>query len=390
VRSMARKKTLIKTGLIEYLGMTFDYGGDVDKELSALVKAKELDIFPQTEKHKKPEIVSEIIFSVLFENFLAHKMDTVIARKEGRNPLTEKIQKQYHRDFTILIEIMGDIPISSITRKMLEGSILTFGELPKRNIKPYNKMPIVELLEMEIPDDHRVSSKVPDEVRRLVQGIFRYALDQEFIQVSPARDLNLKLTSSRTFASYSKNEIVSLLLACGKEDDMSWKRWIPFLAAYTGARLGELVQLRKKDVRFDSDSGRHYLFITDDAGKVKNENAIRQVPLHKELIDAGFLDLIASANDRLFESLKREAVTAWFARLRVGLMIEGCDDYGNRKVFHSFRHTFITQSLSAGSNPLHLQQVVGHERINTGTTGRYTHEFPLSAILDVVDKVSYL
>jgi hypothetical protein len=238
VRSMARKKTLIKTGLIEYLGMTFDYDGDVDKELSALVKAKELDIFPQTEKHKKPERVSEIIFSVLFENFLAHKMDTVIARKEGRNPLTEKIQKQYHRDFTILIEIMGDIPISSITRKMLEGSILTFGELPKRNIKPYNKMPIVELLEMEIPDDHRVSSKVPDEVRRLVQGIFRYALDQEFIQVSPARDLNLKLTSSRTFASYSKNEIVSLLLACGKEDDMSWKRWIPFLAAYTGARLG--------------------------------------------------------------------------------------------------------------------------------------------------------
>lgn len=78
-------------------------------------------------------------------------MDTVIARKEGRNPLTEKIQKQYHRDFAILIEIMGDIPISSITRKMLEGAILTFSELPKRNIKPYNKMPNVELLEMKYP-----------------------------------------------------------------------------------------------------------------------------------------------------------------------------------------------------------------------------------------------
>lgn len=58
MRSMARKKTLIKTGLIEYLGMTFDYGGDVDNKLSALVKAEELDVSPQTEKHKKPEIVS--------------------------------------------------------------------------------------------------------------------------------------------------------------------------------------------------------------------------------------------------------------------------------------------------------------------------------------------
>jgi hypothetical protein len=37
---MARKNRLIKTGLVEYLGMSFYYGGDIDKELSAMAKAK--------------------------------------------------------------------------------------------------------------------------------------------------------------------------------------------------------------------------------------------------------------------------------------------------------------------------------------------------------------
>jgi hypothetical protein len=34
------------------------------------------------------------------------------------------------------------------------------------------------------------------------------------------------------------------------------KRWVPWLCAYTGARVGEIVQLRKQDVRQDKKSGR--------------------------------------------------------------------------------------------------------------------------------------
>ena len=31
------------------------------------------------------------------------------------------------------------------------------------------------------------------------------------------------------------------------------KRWVPWLCAYTGARVGEMVQLRKQDVRRDGE-----------------------------------------------------------------------------------------------------------------------------------------
>lgn len=43
------------------------------------------------------------------------------------------------------------------------------------------------------------------------------------------------------------------------------KRWTPLLAAYTGARIGELVQLRAEDVRHEA--GIDYIRITPEAAR---------------------------------------------------------------------------------------------------------------------------
>jgi integrase len=84
----------------------------------------------------------------------------------------------------------------------------------------------------------------------MVQGIFRYVPNEEMLAASPARDMNLKLTSNPTFSSYSKKDIVKILTACSKEK-VAWNRWLPILTVYTGARRGELVQLRKVDIKID-------------------------------------------------------------------------------------------------------------------------------------------
>ena len=82
-----------------------------------------------------------------------------------------------------------------------------------------------------------------------------------------------------------------------------WKKWIIYLVIYTGARRGELVQLRKEDVKVDEKTGRYYLLITDahESQKLKTENAKRKIPLHQALIDAGFLDYVGLAKERVFE-----------------------------------------------------------------------------------------
>jgi hypothetical protein len=58
------------------------------------------------------------------------------------------------------------------------------------------------------------------------------------------------------------------------------KRWVPLLCAFTGARVTEMTQLRKEDLRLEED--RWILRITPDAGSVKT-GQYRDVPLHKQV-----------------------------------------------------------------------------------------------------------
>ena len=81
------------------------------------------------------------------------------------------------------------------------------------------------------------------------------------------------------------------------------RRWVPWLCCYSGARVGEIAQLRKEDV-FEKD-GVWLLWITPEAGTVKDGNS-RQVPIHPHLIQQGFLDFVrASKAGPLFYSEAR-------------------------------------------------------------------------------------
>lgn len=73
------------------------------------------------------------------------------------------------------------------------------------------------------------------------------------------------------------------------------------VAAYTGARIGELALLRRDDVMRDGD---HWIIrITAEAGTVKNKQ-MREVPLHPHLVDLGFPTYAASQRGYLFSRPK--------------------------------------------------------------------------------------
>jgi integrase len=71
-------------------------------------------------------------------------------------------------------------------------------------------------------------------------------------------------------------------------------RWVPWLCAYTGARAGEITQLRGVDVirreRIDA------LRLTPEAGTIKT-GATRTIPIHEHLIAQGFLDFVKTRGD---------------------------------------------------------------------------------------------
>jgi len=367
---------LIRKTLPDGTVLEFDYGGDVEKES----KAEKL----YDSSRNSNSSVSNILFSQLFELFLEHKKKQTKPNK----PLSLKMQKSYQLYFKTIIELMGDKDIGLIETEDVFNVLSDYLRLPRRNLRQYKNLSAIELLEMEVSDDDRVKEKTVSQVQKLFQGIFAYALLKKHLLDSPMDRLRINLSSEVSYGKYEDVEVLQILNAVNKHKNIA-RKWICWIAAYSGARRGEIVQLRKKDVKVDPKTQRHYFHITDDAGAVKTKNSIRQVPVHYDLVNEGFLSYVELQQDLLFNDVNAESFTKWFAEFREGLGIEEYDDYGQRRVFHSFRHTFITKSRAAGNQVDKVQQVVGHEKTKFGVTDKYSGRYDLYQVLDVVDKVSY-
>ncbi len=71
------------------------------------------------------------------------------------------------------------------------------------------------------------------------------------------------------------------------------KRWAPIICALSGARVTEITQLRKEDVR--KENGRWIIRISPEAGSVKAGD-YRDIPLHMQIINLGFIEFVQAAN----------------------------------------------------------------------------------------------
>lgn len=128
--------------------------------------------------------------------------------------------------------------------------------------------------------------------------VFAWALEHKHIPRNPFKGVKItvpeKVQSRETRAFYPEEWRPILRAALEITDTRTpydaVRRWVPWLCAYTGARVGEITQLRKTDV-FKRE-GIWAIRITPDAGTVKNKKA-RVVPLHEHLIEQGFLKFVA-------------------------------------------------------------------------------------------------
>lgn len=121
---------------------------------------------------------------------------------------------------------------------------------------------------------------------------------------------------------------------------------MPWLLAFTGARLEEVCQSLVPDIR--EDRGVWYLDINADheTKSLKNAGSARMVPLHPALIEVGFLDYIRTlpADGPLFPDLSPDR----FGRRGgngtkiIGRWVRASGITDPRKApNHAWRHRFI-------------------------------------------------
>lgn len=317
-------------------------------------------------------------------------------KKEKAQNWTKAISQANERFMEVLLIILGaSTDVTTITKQDIKQVIEVVENLPKRVVQPYRSMTVQQLIECDdVPPENLVGAESIHKHLKIYKSLFKTFLtdNKDFLKKSPT-DGVVAAPSKARFGAYSAAEMRKFVGWALKQPD-GWQKWITLLLAYTGARRGEIAKLEKSQIKFDEDSQRHYLLIAE-RGQGKTENATRQVVIHPKLIEWAFLDFVNRQwKEKIFSPVSGKnlpKVGKVLADVRDQLGIPYLDDYGQRRLVHSFRHTMISTCLAGWvGNLAYLQQVVGHEKSGTGITRRYLHTFPLRPVCYVIDGLDWL
>ncbi|WP_244491470.1 tyrosine-type recombinase/integrase [Bosea sp. Root381] len=229
--------------------------------------------------------------------------------------------------------------------------------------------------------DHRLASVSPrtgkpispktvkDSDLAALKTLFGWAVTNKRLPVNPAEGITIKLGKRRRTRppGFTEEEAKALLKAAdahqqGKERPKTFaaKRWVPWLCAYTGSRVGEMVQLRKQDVRKEGDLW--VIHITPEAGTVKTDEA-RDVVMHEHLVAKGFPAFVQSSTDEyLFITPKPGGTIRGPWRSRKNDLIEAArETVKDPRVApnHGWRHRFKTVGMEVGIDHRVLDAIQG-------------------------------
>jgi integrase len=206
-----------------------------------------------------------------------------------------------------------------------------------------------------------------------------WAVKQRKMARNPFATAEVKVPKNRRRVRETKafkDEEVQLVLGSAlaiqdtRRPSMAARRWVPWLCAYTGARAGEITQLRGQDVIMRDDVVA--LHLTPDAGSIKTSVA-RTVPLHEHVVAQGFLDYVnskgkgplfyrpdkkASAGADITKPKKSRAVQAR-TDLSVWVRSIGVVDPEVQPT-HGWRHTFKQRANRYGISDRISDAITGH------------------------------
>ncbi|KIO37400.1 site-specific integrase [Shewanella sp. cp20] len=207
--------------------------------------------------------------------------------------------------------------------------------------------------------------------------------------------VSAKVKASKARDALSESKIKQLFrdIPPTTEHKMPYRAWLPRLAAYTGARIGELAQLYLDD--FSVIDGYPCILIraTHPDQSIKTVTSERVIPIHPKLIAMGFLQFVekqqANGRQRLFPELKKQAtrgyshqVSKWFYAFKAKL------GWSERDTLHGIRHAVATQLKHKEFSSDLVAGLLGHSH-GSITFDRYGKEYKVENVLRLVKALDW-
>ncbi len=302
---------------------------------------------------------------------LSEAIEAFIRAKTAKGAWNEGTVSANRATFGLLLEHLGDAPITQIDSDAMIGFLDLLKRLPSNLTKLRAKegRTLQQMADLGLPP---MAPRTAGEQMSRVSSMFKWCCKNARFPITynPAEEFaagkKVATYERRPFTPDELRRLFSTEGFASRTFENPYEYWLMLLGQYTGARLGELCQLNLVD--FVRVEGVECIEITDDHPEqtLKNSNAKRLVPVHSELISLGLLRFVErqrkAGASRLFPELRLAPTTSheaskWFGRFRrrAGLTEK------QTTVFHSFRHGFITTLLDDGVSEHQVAPIVGHE-----------------------------
>lgn len=214
-----------------------------------------------------------------------------------------------------------------------------------------------------------------------IGGMYSWAMapGRELVPANPAHRIAVEVpvgAEGIEKRGYSREE-VARILASARAEAVAYRRWVPWLLAFTGARVSEILNAKKAAI--GQTEGVWYIHIRPNTSgtsgrRLKSRSSARYVPLHPALIAEGFLDYYRNLPDGEYlfpgdwadkhgnrTKTPANRLREWLNNLR-----EPTPEISPN---HSFRHWLVSECKRARIDPDHQRQLTGH-RIRD-THGKY-------------------
>jgi integrase len=206
-----------------------------------------------------------------------------------------------------------------------------------------------------------------------LKTMFRFAVEDDYLQTNPADTLpwawpfaeSIAEAEDRARRTFSYEEAGRYLGAAESLPATNRTRWVALLMMYTGARGEEIAQLSPSDVT--NIGGIWCLTLHDREWRtLKNSGSHRTVPIHKKVLDQGFLEFVGTRRGRQLLFADRPATKKTNSYKRVSgdlskLLRKSAHVTDSRVVPYSSRHT-VTSCLRLIEAPKFVEdRILGHK-----------------------------
>ena len=199
-----------------------------------------------------------------------------------------------------------------------------------------------------------------------LRAILQWGADNRRLASNPAARINMDVkrkASDRNVRSFTDEEAAVILKAALKETNPVL-RWVPWLCAYSGARVSEVCQLRVEDVCRIEDIW--CMKFDPEAGSLKTVSSERAVPLHQAVLDHGFLAYVGTVKSGpLFSKLSPDKFgkRGGNGTKMIGRWVRGLGLTDTRlQPNHSWRHRMKTLGRRCGIATDIVNAITGHGR----------------------------